>query len=562
MKMKALSQSFQKKLFLSLVLTTVLLLILCCSLLILLFRAVMNRNSQTEASSILDKTTSILDPFAESIENSVSSISSDPMIQKWLSRPTESIQVLYNALYPATDQLRKYAEFSLFSPQGLLLCSTSINPSTNTLPNNWGILRSAFHSEEMIWQSTDDETCCIAAKRILDQNGLVNGYIVVYIGRSAFDEILPDLSGSQSVFIVLDELWRPVYCSNPEIEDTISSTLRLRLLSGSGLDTVQDRYSVRTDSVTPFIFVIQQPERFAGKPMQVLIIAAALMVMLSALLSILIALRLSHQLNAPLAHLQDTILRVENGDRSIQASMNRKDEFGILAESFDRMVSRLDDNTVRLVEGRRQLDEARIRLMQSQLNPHFLCNTLDTVKWIGKINHVPDISEIATDLADILRSSISTNEFIPLEAELELLERYLDIQRIRFPGKFDIEFDIPPDLLDCIIPKFMLQPLVENAILHGLNNRESGKIRIHAEHFENNRFLICIEDNGCGIDLDMVSSLLQDGTRSNSGHLGLYNVNTILETTYGSECGLHFRNLPGGGTSVFIILPIQKAEAI
>ena len=201
-------------------------------------------------------------------------------------------------------------------------------------------------------------------------------------------------------------------------------------------------------------------------------------------------------------------------------------------------------------------------MMQAQLNPHFLCNTLDTMKWMGKIHNIPEVAEISTDLADILRTSISTEEFVPLAEELDLLHRYIDIQRIRFPGKFVYTADVPPELLDCIIPKLMLQPLVENAILHGLDSKDSGQIRLTARRLGTDRMQITVTDNGCGISEDVLAALRDGGRLRERGHLGLYNVNMILKKYYGGDCGLTLRNEAAGGASVDAVLPVTRKEGL
>ncbi len=104
-------------------------------------------------------------------------------------------------------------------------------------------------------------------------------------------------------------------------------------------------------------------------------------------------------------------------------------------------------------------------MLQAQLNPHFLCNTLDTMKWISKINQVPQVAVMSTNLADILRFCISPDEFVPLRREVEILRRYMEIQSIRLSGKCRLEVDMPPELEECRVPKMILQPLAENAIL-------------------------------------------------------------------------------------------------
>ena len=104
-------------------------------------------------------------------------------------------------------------------------------------------------------------------------------------------------------------------------------------------------------------------------------------------------------------------------------------------------------------------------MLQAQLNPHFLCNTLDTMKWISKINQVPQVALMSTNLADILRFCITPDEFVPLRRELEILSRYVEIQRIRLSESFSYTEAVPEALLSCMVPKMLLQPLAENAIL-------------------------------------------------------------------------------------------------
>lgn len=122
--------------------------------------------------------------------------------------------------------------------------------------------------------------------------------------------------------------------------------------------------------------------------------------------------------------------------------MRSTDELGQLAGRFNRMVERLRAHLEESVRRRQELSDAQIRMMQAQLNPHFLYNTLDTVKWMGKINKVPEVATVAADLADILRSSISGGEFVTLGEELTTLDRYVEIQSIRFPGKFALVKDV------------------------------------------------------------------------------------------------------------------------
>lgn len=561
MKKLGVRHSFQNRLFIVLVATTFLSLILCAGLLILLFQADVENNTRRKANSILTEASGVFDGLYAELNNVADAIAADATIRSVLSEGPESARSGYVSLYSATEGYRGSAQFHLYDASGSERFSTA-SVHTGTLPLTWGVLYAAANADGTVWRSNADTYGCSAAKALRTEAGEIYGYVLIEITRDAFDALYAGLTDVQNALLLTDGHWRTVYCSSSAQERSLAPALRTQLLNGTSINDGTYSYTLLRSEPTGFIFMVQQPEAYAARSLRALTTVAALMVFLCTVGCVLVALRLSRQLNEPVLTLQTAMQRVEGGDLDTRVSSTRSDEFGSLSNSFDRMVQRLQDNTEQMVQGQRELDEARIRLMQSQLNPHFLCNTLDTMKWMGKIHDIPEIAEISTDLADILRTCISIEEFIPLSEELELLQRYIEIQRIRFPGKFEYLIDVPPDLLDCIIPKFMLQPLVENAILHGLNNRDSGTIRIAAESLGGEKMRLRITDDGCGISDDVLEALNAGETLQRSGHLGLYNVNTILVTHYGAESGLHFNNEPNGGATVSAVLPISRKESI
>ena len=168
---------------------------------------------------------------------------------------------------------------------------------------------------------------------------------------------------------------------------------------------------------------------------------------------------------------------------------------------------------------------------------------------------------MSTDLADILRFAISPQEFVTLDAETRILDRYIEIQRIRQSGALSFRLEIPEELEDCLIPKMMLQPLVENAVLHGLDGGEPGTITVRAEEVESSFLKLSVTDSGRGIPEEMTGPYVPPEGEAARHHLGLYNVDTILKKNYGEEFGLRLDNLPDGkGAVVTAVLPLRRKE--
>ena len=171
-------------------------------------------------------------------------------------------------------------------------------------------------------------------------------------------------------------------------------------------------------------------------------------------------------------------------------------------------------------------------MMHAQLNPHFLYNTLDTMKWVAKANHIPEIATMAAGLAKILRTSISKRQFIYLKEELELVNCYVDIQKIRFNDKFTYSVEMEEGLEECVIPKLIIQPIVENSVLHGLKESEEGNIRVQ---ITGKNGVLCIEvtDDGCGAPEEQMEAINHRRQEILVGHIGVSNVDTIFRLTYG-----------------------------
>lgn len=215
------------------------------------------------------------------------------------------------------------------------------------------------------------------------------------------------------------------------------------------------------------------------------------------------------------------------------------------------------------------LKQAQNIALQSQINPHFLYNTLETINWnaMRLTSGENKVSRMIASLSSLLRLSLETPaHLIPIVAELEHVRHYIDLLAIRYKNSFTIVWDIDETLLDCRIPKIMLQPLVENAIYHGIKPKGGqGEIRIAVHRQEDGSLLFEVADDGVGIDTERVRELnaaMTGGFSEPGDHIGMKNVNQRIKLTFGEAYGLTIASNPGQGTSARFTIPMVTSRLV
>ena len=271
--------------------------------------------------------------------------------------------------------------------------------------------------------------------------------------------------------------------------------------------------------------------------------------------AIIISRPIINSLYKPIGMLISSMKEVENGNLDSFVSYHNQDELLSLIDGYNSMLTQIRNLITQVKTKERSKRQAELYALQAQINPHFLYNTLDTIKWEARIRQVPRIAVLAENLAVILRKSISSKLFIPLKEELETIDSYVEVQEIRFTGRFLCEKEIPDQLEECLVPKMILQPLVENAIIHGLEGCENGYICIYAGR-EGDVLNISITDNGCGMSPEILAWINSPEPEKRDGHLGLYNIMRILKLYYGNEYGLK-AEVTEDGTTVTLSLPVR-----
>lgn len=272
---------------------------------------------------------------------------------------------------------------------------------------------------------------------------------------------------------------------------------------------------------------------------------------------------LSMELTRPLKNLEKSMQVVEKGDFShaiIEPEGNN--EITSLGRSFNIMLMRIQNLMKQNVQEQKEKRKNELRALQSQINPHFLYNTLDSIIWMAESGKNQEVVKMTSALAKLLRRSISNeNELVSVRDEVEYTRMYLTIQKMRYRDQMEYEISVDEDIMDEKIVKLVIQPLVENAIYHGIKYvEEDGMISITGRR-EDGDIIICVRDNGPGMDAEMCRSILEKRkVQSKANHVGVYNVHNRLKLYYGPKYGVSYESEKGYGTSAYITIPAVGLE--
>lgn len=564
-----LQSSFRNRLLIAFLSISLIPLLICSVLLVQISRLQMNQQTQEDVSQQLESIRLSMDHLAAGLAESTAMLQDTPVVSRALLGSGGTDTAVNSALFSATSGLRNYGSAELYDLSGILRYSTRSTPSGQSLPTDWGVLYSAKNRDgEPVYiacQDPSDTTLPLlqAAVLLKSSAGRSAGYLVLEVYQKDFQALFEGTFGNQSSILILSQYWHPIYASQSALLDTLVPQLRQQLFSGQMLTLSDDEYAcgIALHPATGLSIVLRQPQLFGQDTMQILYTVSFFCAIVCIAAASIVCVKLSRQISSPIRNLQQAFRELETDDLTVHIDDSRPDELGQLAQGFNHMVTALKHNREDLVLNQRERNQAQIRMLQAQLNPHFLCNTLDTMKWISKINHVPQVAEISANLADILRFCISPEELVPLHRELAVLERYIEIQRVRLSDDFAFETSVPEALLECRIPKMILQPIVENAIIHGLRGVDNSVVKVEIVSVDAGNIRITVTDNGHGLPEDMIGKPYGEKKSPDGKHLGLYNVNMILTKHFGPASALHLSLGPGGiGTAVTTTLPICKEE--
>lgn len=290
------------------------------------------------------------------------------------------------------------------------------------------------------------------------------------------------------------------------------------------------------------------------------IIAFAAILILIVLLSYYIPLSITR----PIRKLSEVTDQVAKGDLTVRSDIRTGAEVGMLSDSLNTMIDKINELLEQVKKEQIRLRKAEFELLQSQINPHFLYNTLDTIVWLAEAGEQKKVVKMVGSLSEFFRTSLNQGkDIISIKEELQHVRSYLEIQQVRYQDILQYDIQVEEELYKYLIPKITIQPLVENALYHGIKNkRGAGKIIISGRQ-EEDHFSILIEDNGIGISKERLSQVragVKNKVSTGKDIYGLYNVNERIRLNFGEKYGIIIESTYGEGTVVSVILPYMQEQ--
>jgi two-component system sensor histidine kinase YesM len=285
--------------------------------------------------------------------------------------------------------------------------------------------------------------------------------------------------------------------------------------------------------------------------------------------SVLAAWGISRSIYIPIKKLHDVTSTITKNDLQALMTSDNVDEITELGMSFNIMIGKIKDLLDSKVKEQEYLKKAELRALQAQINPHFLYNTLDTIIWMAEAKQTDRVIEIVSALSSFFRISLSKGrDWITIGEEIERTRSYLTIQKMRYRDILDYRIEVEEQTLNHTILKLILQPLVENALYHGIKNKRSGGIiTVRAYQKDDTEIILEVEDNGIGFTAEKLASV-QAAIEDDSGDIrlesgfGIDNVNKRIKLYYGKQYGVSIKSEYQVGTCVTLLIPAKKEEPV
>ena len=395
------------------------------------------------------------------------------------------------------------------------------------------------------------------------------GYIRFGLKRNYIEKMAKNINfGSDGSVVIFDENLNKI--SGIVHDSVLSKLLKEKLSIGNfSYSEGKNEYTavhIHSDS-TGWTTVGVIPLRYINKDLAGIQYLTVIIIVLTIIIGVTVSVIIAQSLISPLEKTVNALEKFSRGDFAVRLKENRCDEIGKLNRIFNKAIKEINELMQKVTQSEILNKEMEFKTLQSQMNPHFLYNTLDTINWLAFKEKQTEICNLVAAISSLIRASISNKKsIITIEQELDYVKNYIYIQHIRYKDRFDIIYDIDESLLKQAVPKLIIQPIVENAIIHGIENSKNKNLLYISVKRENECIIIIVKDTGIGMTDEKVSELLKEPLNAEGDeqkahtNLGLYAVHKRIQLMYGDLYGLTVQSQAGEGTTVTLHIPFTKKQ--
>lgn len=425
---------------------------------------------------------------------------------------------------------------------------------------------------ENTWLFYDGKILLIHPINLFPSRELV-GKIVMEIDDSVFYDIIKDIEYVGGSAVIIGQQNRIV--SNKDssmVGERLSKDynkiqgIENKIISGVKIEEKKYVVCISKPITNGWKMVLSIPSSYFEKNLRTMKKWNTMIVLIIGSLSILLIILMSRSITRPLKELSRAMEAVGQGEFNTNYIVNGEDEIALLGKTFNQMVVDMRNLISTVYEQRMLKQNAEIKSLQMQINPHFLYNTLETINWLARLQGIDEVGDLTVALSSLMRYSLSKKEFVTIEEEINNLKDYVEIQNVRYGDKVTIEFQIEEESKHCCIPKLLIQPILENAIIHGAEEKIGScqiQVRVYTQEEE---LFVVVEDNGVGMTQSAMEKILEVGSeqiKKEHTSIGLMNVNKRIQMVFGESYGIQIRSILGEGTCVVLRMkksPNRKIE--
>lgn len=543
-----------------------------------------NFSQNENTNQIIKQINNNIESYVNNTENIINYMSIDPRILKFFNdnklENNDLEDEAYKSIYNFVKFNHEIAGIMIVNSNGGYISDVMNKVSRDSLTTEEWYLKAYNNPENIqlftkpigrnidnIFRYSADEVFSMSKAVIDSSTKQIKGVILIDIKLDAIKEIIENSKPGTAGFVyVMDSNKQIVYTpvnntvyriKNEWIEE-INNEIIIKNINGENYQLTKFK-SKYTGWETIGVF----PESESLRVIEYIRYSSLIIALVALVIAEMLVVVFTRSIVKPMYKLKQLMKRAQEGDLTVSFNAKYNDEVGELGNSFNNMVKEIS-NLINLVQKEEKSKRiAEMNVLQAQIKPHFMYNTLDTIRWMAEEHNEENIVEIIEAFTNLLRISLSKGkEMISVNDELNHVQSYLIIQKIRYEDKLDYEIQFDENILEYQLIKLILQPLVENAIYHGIKEkRGNGKILITGK-IEGNMLCFTVSDNGKGMEEEVLNKINKMLTNSGENKIeigyGIFNVNERIRIIYGEEYGLKYKSVYGEGTIVELRHPIVE----